>query len=170
MGISLAWNFCWTTGMQFLLWLYHEKNCVLYVIFSFQSPDLKVTILVSGCSFYEEGCGCTDPKLPKSTFKATMPPSQCHAACMADISWLFPSKHIDFITNLVLVHFFVLEFLGGSRNRWSLCSDDTPALSFCKDLTPFFYKLDLTPKWLASLFRPKAVDVVKSHGSLCYVN
>jgi hypothetical protein len=51
-------------------------------------PDLRVTILVSGCSFYEEGCGCANPKLPKSSLKATMSPSQCHPTCMAGYMWL----------------------------------------------------------------------------------
>jgi hypothetical protein len=74
-----------------------------------------VTIPVSGCSFYEEGCGCTNPQLPESSFQAAMSTSQCHSACMADFIWLLSSKQNDFVTKVL--KFLLFELLGGSRNR-----------------------------------------------------
>lgn len=47
-------------------------------------PDLRVKFLISGCRIYEKGCGWSNTKLPESSLQATMSPSQCHLACMAD--------------------------------------------------------------------------------------
>lgn len=43
---------------------------------------LMFVIRVSGCCIYEEGCGCSNPKLPESSIEASMPPSQCHSSCI----------------------------------------------------------------------------------------
>ena len=113
---------------------------ILYFRFGFPPLEvstcwyLRLKLLISGCGIFEEGCECTSSKLPKSSLKAAMSPSQCHLTCIkADLLWPSSlSSQFIFIWWLNYSSCCVSDFVGGPWNRWSLCSDDTSTCFFSK--------------------------------------
>lgn len=90
--------------------------------------NLKLALTV-GCSFYAKGCWWTCSKLSKSCVKVDLPSAQCHFTCNILLCPHFNCFLFD--------HLFIYTkrmcsgaFVGGSRNRWSVCANDSPASYF----------------------------------------
>lgn len=90
----------------------------------------------SGCSIYEERCRCPNTKLPKSSIKVSLSPSQCYPTCMYFQTSLALMQTCFFFWSLCCSTIIKCIFLslGWSGNRWSLCTNDTAASSFSMSL------------------------------------
>ena len=107
----------------------------------------------TGSCVYEEECWCSDTELSKFTLKAIMRTSQCDIACKIPtfLNFFLSISGCDRLCCnwvLRLINFLVFISIGRSRNRRSICSDDTSTCFICKNFDDYATSITFHPFWL----------------------